>query len=119
MGYPENTLLSVLFVSRKKIIKLNSEFFNKNRETNVMAFPLRSLTPDGNYTIGDIIICPDVARDEARVYGMRFLKRLIELLIHGILHLHGYKDRTQREWNTMKKKQEQFLDEVSEAGLLN
>lgn len=84
-----------------------------------MAFPIDFLSPEGKYIIGDIVICPEVAEEEARIAKSSTFKRLVELLIHGILHINGYKDKTNRQWIAMKKKQEQIYNEISKAGLLN
>ncbi len=102
----------MLFLDSKKITELNRRFFKKNKKTNVIAFPLHTRTPDGRYLIGDVVICPEVAEKEAKSAGMRAEDRIIELLIHGILHLDGYSDRSSKDWSMMKKKQEQFFNEI-------
>ncbi len=102
----------MLFADSKKIIKLNRRFFKKNKETNVIAFPLHTRTCDGRYFIGDVVICPKVAEEEAQLAKTRTEDRIIELLIHGILHLDGYSDKNRKEWSVMKKKQERLFNEI-------
>lgn len=107
----------MIFVGTKKISKLNHQFFKRNGVTNVIAFPLHFQTPDNRYLLGDVVICPKVAEKEADVANISPLLRIIELLIHGILHLDGYTDKSQKDWSVMRKKQEQLLDEVIKARL--
>lgn len=68
--------------------------------------------PECIYYIGDVVICPAVAKREAKKALISFNRRLEELTIHGILHLHGYKDETEQDWKKMKKVQEKFLEQI-------
>lgn len=68
--------------------------------------------PGGYYYIGDIVICPAVAKEEAKKGKIKTDERLIELLIHGILHLAGYSDKTEMNWKKMEKKQVSLLNEI-------
>ncbi len=63
------------------------------------------------YYIGDVVVCPAVAK-EAKKAGIRTDERLIELLIHGILHLAGFTDETEKNWEKMERKQEFILNEI-------
>lgn len=64
------------------------------------------------YYIGDVVVCPAVAKEEAKKAGISTDERLIELLIHGILHLAGFTDDTEKNWKRMEKKQISILNEI-------
>ena len=91
LGRPEAEL-SVLLVDDRHIARLNREFLQREGPTNVIAFPMQEgrfagLTPN---LMGDVVISVDTAAREADRAGIAFERRLIELLVHGVLHLCGY-----------------------------
>jgi len=84
--------LSILLVGDREIAGMNLAFLNRHGPTNVIAFPMREgaygdLTPS---LLGDVVICVDTALRESRLAGRTLEQRLIELLVHGVLHLCGY-----------------------------
>ena len=84
--------LSILIVDDNEIAKLNKQYLQREGPTNVIAFPMR----DGNFPglshdiLGDVVISVETAEREGTNSGVGMRKRIIELLIHGILHLFGY-----------------------------
>jgi probable rRNA maturation factor len=84
--------LSIVIVDDAGIKALNSEYLNRNRPTNVLAFPMREgLFPDIRPTLlGDVVISVETADAEALAADMSYADRFDELLVHGILHLFGY-----------------------------
>jgi probable rRNA maturation factor len=84
--------LSVMLVDDRRIARLNREYLQREGPTNVIAFPMQEgrfagLTPN---LMGDVVISVDTAAREAERAGIAFERRLIELLVHGVLHLCGY-----------------------------
>ena len=84
--------LSVLLVDDRRIAALNREFLDREGPTNVIAFPMQ----EGRFAelhptlLGDVVISVDTAAAEAERAGIAFERRLVELLVHGVLHLCGY-----------------------------
>ena len=74
--------VAVLVAGRRRIQELNRRFRRKNKPTDVLSFP----SEDG----GDIAICAEIARDNARRYGHSAAEELKVLVLHGMLHLAGY-----------------------------
>jgi probable rRNA maturation factor len=74
--------LSIALVGQKKIRELNKNYRKKDKATDVLSFEYDSL--------GEIIICPEVVRKNAKEFNSTFKKELTRVLIHGILHLLGY-----------------------------
>ena len=70
--------------------ELNLETFGKNRTTNVISFPLGGVPGDATELLGDVIVSVETALQEAEKAGLSFEKRLVQLIIHGFLHILGY-----------------------------
>ncbi|MBE3596631.1 MAG: rRNA maturation RNase YbeY [Hydrogenibacillus sp.] len=103
-GRPIEGEVSVLFVGDAEIRRLNREFRNVDRPTDVLSFPL-----DEPGMLGDIVISIPRARAQAEEYGHSFERELYFLLVHGFYHLLGYDHRTEAEEKAMFAKQEALL----------
>lgn len=90
------TELSITFVDEKAMSELHEEWMDLEGPTDVMSFPMDELRegregelgPEG--LLGDIVICPTVAAQQARIAGHSSEEEMLLLLTHGILHLLGY-----------------------------
>jgi probable rRNA maturation factor len=83
--------LSVLLVSADHIRNLNARFANENHDTDVLAFPMLDEDEDEDETLlGDVVVCPEVAEQNALKLGHSLSRELDVLLVHGTLHLLGY-----------------------------
>jgi len=82
-------MISVAFVGRAAIARLNQEYLGHQGATDVISFGFASGGKRGG-VIGDIYICPGVARSNARSQGLRVTEELLRLVIHGTLHVLGY-----------------------------
>ncbi|MDD5633981.1 MAG: rRNA maturation RNase YbeY [Candidatus Omnitrophica bacterium] len=107
--------LNIIFVSNQEIKALNRRFLRENAATDVMAFPYDAESDvctarDGFKLLGDIAISSDKAEENARVYGKTFLQELTLYVIHGILHLDGYDDVTEKKAKLMRKKENELLE---------
>ena len=104
----ETAALSLAFVNEKEIQKLNKNFRKKNKPTDVLSFDLQ----DGNY-LGEIVICPQVVKDNAKKYGVAAKKEMMKVFAHGILHLLGYDhERSKKEAEIMEQKQDLYLSKI-------
>ncbi|WP_033495479.1 rRNA maturation RNase YbeY [Bifidobacterium biavatii] len=87
--------LTILFVDPEPIAELHERWMNLEGPTDVMSFPMDELRPGDGKTVmegvlGDIVICPWVAAQQAAAAGHGTLEEMLLLTIHGILHLLGY-----------------------------
>ena len=98
--------VSISFVNSDEIKRLNKKFRNIDSKTDVLSFPNLQLTPGvkiskkdysldidpktKNLVLGDIVICEEVAKNNAEEYGHSYERELCYLIIHGFLHLLGY-----------------------------
>lgn len=102
--------LSIAFVSLDEIRALKREFFHQNIDTDVISFLYGTEEPDEVW--GEVIICPEKAREYAHTYGTRYENEQKLLLIHGLLHLLGYDDTDADKKQIMEKRQNYILDHL-------
>ena len=91
LGCPKQEL-SILLVNDLQIAELNATYLNREGPTNVIAFPMQEgefagISPD---LLGDVVISVDTAEREGGMAGIDVETRMVELLVHGVLHLMGY-----------------------------
>jgi probable rRNA maturation factor len=87
--------VSVLLVGDRAIRRLNRAYLNRDRPTDVLAFPQGGSPPSPQpHLLGDVVISVDAAARQAKAHDHSLDRELAILLIHGILHLLGYDDTT-------------------------
>jgi probable rRNA maturation factor len=109
----KDALISVAFVGSEMMAQLNEQFLSRNGPTDVITFGL-SRKGGKMPVIGDIYVCPPVARRNAKTLGISASEELARLLVHGTLHVLGY-DHPEGESRTrspMWKRQERILDSL-------
>jgi probable rRNA maturation factor len=77
--------VSISFVPRSAMKKLNMTYRKKNKPTDVLSFNMN----EGEF-LGDAVICPAVAKQNAKKYGVSTNAEVARLVTHGLLHLLGY-----------------------------
>ena len=88
--------LSILFIDPEPMAELHERWLDLPGPTDVMSFPMDALrpgTPDHETpagTLGDIVVCPQVAAKQALQAGHSAVEEMLLLTTHGILHLLGY-----------------------------
>lgn len=104
--------ISVTFLGRDAMRELNARFKGRDRPTDVIAFPLRG---PGRVCIGDIYLCPWVARREAAARRRPVREELIRILVHGILHVlgHEHPEDGARERSAMWRRQERYVEALA------
>lgn len=111
--------LSVALVPPKEMRLLNKEYAKKNKVTDVLSFAVHReskgtfIVPktDESY-LGEIVICPSMARDSAKKQGHSQKKELQTLLVHGLLHLLGYKHQRVKDEKKMFTLQEKIIKSI-------
>ena len=109
----KNIYFNVIIVDNPYIHKINKEYRNIDRETDVITFRLadyEEVVVDGTTILGDIYISLDKAHSQAEEYGHSYKRELSFLLIHGFLHLLGYDHMNPVDEKVMFKLQEEILD---------
>ena len=109
--------LSVTFVDKDEIQNINKIYRDKDKVTDVISFALEEDEPDIEFNeldiprvLGDIIICTDVAKEQAENYGHSFERELGFLALHGFLHLLGYDHMNEEDEKEMFGRQDDILN---------
>ena len=109
----ENAEFNVIFVDSETIKKINREYRGVDRVTDVISFALEDgeeMKFEFGRLLGDIYICTDKMKEQAKQYGHSLLREQGFLSVHGLLHLLGYDHMTKEEEKIMFEKQELILD---------
>ncbi len=104
--------VSVTFLGRDAMRRMNARYRGHSRPTDVLTFAM--LDPL-NRRVGDVYICPWVAQREARARGIPVREELIRLVIHGTLHALG-RDHPEGDARTrcaMWQRQERYLEAIA------
>ena len=103
--------LSLIFGNDNLLSDLKKKFFDLDHYTDVIAFRLNDY--DENNVEGEIYISLPRAKENAKKYDQSFQKELGRLIIHGSLHLLGYKDDTKKNELEMRNKEDSYLEQVN------
>ena len=108
----KDAVMSIIIVDNKEIHRINKEYRNIDRETDVISFALEEgETFDEPYkTLGDIYISIDKVYEQAKEYGHSVKRELFFLVTHGFLHLLGYDHMKKEDEEVMFPLQEKILD---------
>ena len=108
-----DAMLSITFVGRAAISRLNRRYLGHQGPTDVISFGLGRIGRRGA-VIGDVYICAEVARENARQQGVRAEEELLRLVVHGTLHVlgHDHPAGPRRTTSGMWRKQERILARV-------
>ncbi|MCP9495837.1 MAG: rRNA maturation RNase YbeY [Pyrinomonadaceae bacterium MAG19_C2-C3] len=87
---------TVVFAGEALIRRLNRDFRGVNRVTDVLSFPSEQseFESAASPSAGDIVICTKQAARQAKEHDMTFNAEIAQLILHGLLHLHGYDHTT-------------------------
>lgn len=113
--FPLPAEVEVSFVTKEEIKQLNYEFRNKNAVTDVLSFPLGEngvydINPENNMKLlGDIVICTEVAFEQADTYGHSVKREICFLTVHSMLHLLGYDHIEEDDGVIMRNKEKQIM----------
>ena len=100
-----NGSLSFIFMSDKKLIKINREFLQHNYFTDVIAFDYGK----GDFIEGEIYLSVNTIKINAINYKVSLKKEVKRVMIHGTLHLCGFKDSSIKEKERMKELERKWL----------
>ncbi|WP_198470684.1 rRNA maturation RNase YbeY [Acetomicrobium sp. S15 = DSM 107314] len=112
----DNFYISVSFVSSGEMRELNRLYRDIDAPTDVLSFPLWEdmELPEGwgEIALGDIVIAPDVVKENASNSELFPDRELFFVLAHGLLHLLGWDHQDEETESTMIERQEQYLERI-------
>jgi rRNA maturation RNase YbeY len=93
--------INFVFTSDAELVKTNIEFLNHNTYTDIITFDYC----EGKLINGDIIISIERVKENAQKFKVDFDSEVKRVIIHGVLHLCGYKDKSTKDTEVMKGKE--------------
>ena len=101
--------LNYIFCDDNYLHKLNVEFLNHDTLTDIISFD----NTLGKQVNGDIFISVERVKENATTFNTSFENELHRVIIHGVLHYLGFKDKSEEEKQTMRDKENNCLNELS------
>ncbi len=113
-GLPMDYEVSITFVDKDEIHKLNREYRKVDRPTDVLSFPMNEefLIEGVDSMLGDIVICMDIAKDQAKEYGHSLDREIMYLTCHSMLHLLGYDHIEEDDKKIMRGKEKEVMKKL-------
>lgn len=97
--------VSIIFCSDEYLLRINEEYLNHNYYTDIITFDYCENT----VISGDLFISLERITENAEKFRTTFSKELYRVIFHGLLHLVGFKDKTDAEQEKMREKEEFYL----------
>ena len=97
--------LSFIFCTDNYLLEKNIQFLKHDTHTDIITFDYC----EGDIINGDVFISVERVAENANTFGVDFENELDRVIIHGVLHLAGYQDKSKEEANTMREKEEFYL----------
>ena len=97
-----------IFCTDSYLHEINLKYLNHDTFTDIITFPYVH-----NPLESDIFISIDRIRENANTFGITFEKELYRVIIHGVLHMIGYSDKTQEDKKIMTQKEDQYLNRLN------
>lgn len=102
------------FCNDETILKYNNEFLSHDYYTDIITFDYC----DEKMVNGDMLISVDTVRSNSEMLGIHYLEELYRVMIHGVLHLIGFGDKSEKEEKKMRQKENESLELLHKMILL-
>lgn len=100
--------LNYIFVTDEALLEMNVQYLEHDTLTDIITF---DNSDEGEVEIqGDIFISYDRVKENATIFQVSFEKELFRVIAHGLLHLCGFKDKTDSESQQMRKKENEAIE---------
>lgn len=100
--------ISVIFCSDDYLLEMNKKHLNHDYYTDIITFNY----VDDNLISGDLFISIDRIKENASNFGVTFSEELYRVVLHGVLHLIGYNDKTDDEKKEIRQKENYYLSKI-------
>ena len=98
--------LNYIFCDDKYLLEKNIKYLDHNTLTDIITFSYC----EGDVISSDIMISVERVMENSSIFGNSFLEELNRVMVHGILHLVGYNDKTKEEKEIMRKKEDYYVN---------
>jgi rRNA maturation RNase YbeY len=100
--------LNYIFCDDQYLLSINQQYLNHDTYTDIITF---QLNPKGEPLLSDIYISVERVKENATTHNTSFTQELHRVIFHGLLHLCGYKDKTKKDQEEMRKQEDRCLEE--------
>jgi len=97
--------VNYIFCNDRYLGELNHKYLKHNTLTDILTFDYSM----GSEIIGDIFISVERVKENAKDIGVTFDEELLRVMSHGVLHILGYQDRTEKDKTEMRKKEDEKI----------
>ena len=97
--------INYVFCSKQHLKKINNVYLSKNYETDVISFEFSK----DNKISGDIYISSENVKENSIIFNVSFENELKRVMVHGLLHLLNYKDKSKQEQKVMREKENFYI----------
>jgi len=101
--------LSYTFCNDEFLLKINQDYLNHDTFTDIITFDLRDKTTN-NKIEGDIYISLERIKENSVTHNTSYKTEVLRVIIHGLLHLCGFKDKTKSEKNNMRSMEDEAIE---------
>lgn len=98
--------INYIFCSKKYLKKMNNDYLSKNYETDVISFDFSK----NNKISGDIYISSETVKKNSIIFNICFNNELKRVMVHGLLHLLNYNDKSKQELKIMREKENFYIN---------
>ncbi|MCA1834392.1 MAG: rRNA maturation RNase YbeY [Actinomycetota bacterium] len=117
LDIPPGAELSIVLAHPERMATLKGAYLGEAVPTDVLAFPMDASAPgEGPHLLGDVVLCPAVAEEQAASVGHSTAEELHLLLVHGILHLLGHDHAEPDEQIVMQSEERRILGSFAGVG---
>jgi probable rRNA maturation factor len=106
-GFPKDLYVHYIFLNDDELLEINKEYLQHDFYTDIITFPIEETDESLE---ADIFISMDRVQDNAKEYGVEFSNELLRVVLHGMLHLCSYQDKTAEEEKLMREKEQFYMD---------
>ena len=104
--------LALYLVGSTEMRQLNETFLHHEGSTDVITFDYAENPSDSTRLHGEIFVCIDEAVTQAKRFRTTWQQELVRYLVHGVLHLCGFDDKTSRKRRSMKREEDKLVAEL-------
>ncbi len=105
--------LSFVFCTDDYLLDVNKKFLNHDYYTDIITFDYN----ESNIVSGDFIISIDRVKENALIHKCTFHIELYRVIIHGVLHLLGFSDKSEIQQKEMRKSEDLYLSQLADCQL--
>ncbi len=98
--------INYIFCSKEYVKKINNDYLSKNYETDVISF---DFSKDSKIS-GDIYISSETVKKNSIIFNVGFNNELKRVMVHGLLHLLNYSDKSKQEQKIMREKENFYIN---------